>query len=122
MDIQTVIDTVVRYMTQAFNFIIAHPQYIVIVFAIIIIYALANHLFFKTKGYQPQDKKVCELTLLGKERSLDYLKTFTHMESSQLAIIDYLREHGTASVSALTKKYGKTPVQILIREGYIVLK
>jgi hypothetical protein len=122
MDIQSVIDSIVGYMTKTFNFIITHPQYLIIVFVIIIGYAIAHYLLFKTKGYQPQDKKVCELTLLGKERSLDYLKTFTHMESNQLAIISYLREHGATSVSALTKKYGKGSMQALIRNGYVVLK
>ncbi|MGD2072496.1 MAG: hypothetical protein PVG65_03310 [Candidatus Thorarchaeota archaeon] len=122
MDIQSVIDTIVAFMTKTFNYIFTHPQYIIIVFVIIIIYAVAHYLIFKTKGYQPQDKMICELTLLGKERSLDYLKTFTHMESDQLAIISYLRKQGTASVSALTKKYGKGPVQTLIRNGYIILK
>lgn len=122
MDIQSIVDSIVRAMTQIFNFIFSHPQYILIVFIIIIVYALANHVLFRAKGYQPLDKAQCELTLLGKERSLDYLKTFTHMESDQIAIINYLREHGAVPVSTLTKKYGKVHLQALIRNGYIVLK
>jgi hypothetical protein len=122
MDIQSIIDSIVRVMTQIFNFIILHPQYILIAFVIIIVYALVNHVLFKTRGYQPHEKAQCELTLLGKERSLDYLKTFTHMEADQIAIINYLREHGTVPVGTLTKKYGKVHLQALIRNGYIVLR
>jgi hypothetical protein len=121
MDIGSIIDAIVDAFVSAFYFIISHPQYIIIILAAIIIYAVVNHVFFKVKGYQPQDKAVCTLSIAGKERSLDYLRGFTHVTEEQIAAIDYLRKNEPVPLSALSKRFGKRNVQILIRQGYIIL-
>jgi len=121
MDIRTIIDTIVSAFTRAFQFIVEHPLYIVLIFGAIIAYAIASHLRFRYKGYQPQEGKMCILTVMGKERSLDYLKSFTHMTPEQISIINYLRKNETAPLGALAKRFGKENVEILIRRQYIVV-
>jgi len=64
---------------------------------------------------------MCILTVMGKERSLDYLKSFTHMTPEQISIINYLRKNETAPLGALAKRFGKENVEILIRRQYIVV-
>jgi len=120
-DIKSLIDAIVNAFYDAFVFIIRHPQYIAAILVIVIVYAVASHFFFRVKGYQPQQKTICTLSIAGKERSLDYLKTFTHMTQEQIAIIQYLREKESASRSALSKRFGKQNVDILIRQEYIYL-
>jgi hypothetical protein len=121
MSIETVIDSIVDALYTAFNFIMTHPMYFVLIFVAIIIYAVVSHVFFKVKGYQPQDKTLCTLSIAGKERSLDYLKNFTHMSQEQIAVISYLRKHEQVSLSALIKRFGRKNVDPLIRKEYIRL-
>lgn len=122
MDINSIIDAIVNALTSAFNFIMGHPMYFVLIFLAIIAYAIASHLFFKAKGYQPRDRSTCILSIIGKERSLDYLQNFTHMPPEQIEIIKYLRQNESASVSALIKRYGRENVETLVRQEYILLR
>ncbi len=121
MDIESIIDAVVNAFVQAFRFIVEHPLYIVIIFVAIIAYAIASHVMFRYKGYQPTEGKTCILSIMGKERSLDYLKNFTHMSPEQIAIISYLRKNESAPLGALVRRFGKENVEVLIRKEYIVL-
>lgn len=121
MDIRAVIDAIVDALYEVFYFIITHPQYVILILAAIIAYAVVSHVFFKAKGYQPKDKAMCTLSIAGKERSLDYLKRFTHMPEEQIAVIYYLRKNESAPLSALSKRFGRGNIQELIRRGYITL-
>jgi hypothetical protein len=122
MDIEYIIDYMVNILSRIFNFIVEHPQYIVIVLAAIILYAIINHLVFKIRGFQPGEKTMCVLSIMGKERSLDYLRTFTHMPPEQVEIIEYLRKNEPVSLGPLGKRFGKHNVESLVRQEYIILK
>jgi hypothetical protein len=121
MYINSIIDTIVSGLVSIFDFIIGHPVYIVVVIAAIITYAVASHILFRTKGYQPRDRSMCILSIAGKERSLEYLQNFTHMSSEQIATIKYLRENEPVPLNVLSKRFGKRNVMILIRQDYINL-
>jgi hypothetical protein len=122
MEIQSIIDTVVDTLTGIFNFVAAHPIYIVLIVAAIIVYAAVSHLMFRMKGYQPREKTLCTLSIAGKERSLEYLRDFTHMSPQQIEAIKHLREHEPVPVAAMTKRFGKESIEELIRREYIILK
>jgi hypothetical protein len=122
MDIEYTIDYIVSILSRIFNFIVEHPQYVVIILAGIILYAIINHLVFRLGGFQPREKTMCVLSMMGKERSLDYLRTFTHMPSEQVEIIKYLRKNEPVSLGPLGKRFGKHNVELLIRQEYIILK
>ncbi|KYK38918.1 MAG: hypothetical protein HXS46_12020 [Theionarchaea archaeon] len=121
MDIMSIIDSIVNAFKQAFYFVIDNLQYVVLILVAIIAYAVASHVFFRMKGYQPSGKSVCILTVMGKERSLDYLRSFTHMSPQQIETIRYLRKNESAPFNALCKRYGKENVEVLIRKDYITL-
>lgn len=121
MIIQTLTDSIVETLKGIFDFIVGHPEYIVLILAAIILYALASHLVFKYRGYQPREKTMCILSIAGKERSLEYLRDFTHMSPEQIEIIRYLRSHEPVPVAALSKRFGKHNVDALIHTEYIVL-
>ncbi len=121
MYIQT-IDSIVETLEGVYESIKGHPEYIVLILAVIILYALASHLRFRYKGYQPREKTMCILSIAGKERSLEYLRDFTHMPPEQIEIINYLRSHEPVPVTALSNRFGKHNVEALIHKEYIILK
>jgi len=121
MDINSIIDSVVNGLVKIFDFIISNYIIFVLIFVAIIIYAVASHVFFKTKGYQPKDRAMCTLSIAGKERSLEYLQNFTHMSPEQIAVIKYLRENEPIPLNILAKRFGKRNVMILVRQEYIIL-
>lgn len=121
MDIMSIIDSIVSAFERAFYFMIDNLQYIVLIIVAVIAYAVASHVFFRMKGYQPSGKSECILTVMGKERSLDYIRSFTHMSPQQIEIIKYLRKNESAPLNALCKRYGKENVEMLIRKNYITL-
>ena len=121
MDIGSIIDAIVDVLYGIFAFIVGHPLYIALILTAIIIYAVASHVFFRVKGYQPVDKAMCSLSIAGKERSLEYLQNFTHMSQAQIAVIKYLRKNEPVARSTLNKRFGKRNVDILIHQEYVVL-
>ncbi len=121
MDIKSIIDAIVYAFYQAAIFLLKHPLYFMMFLAAIFAYAVASHLFFRLKGYQPREKTTCTLSIVGKERSLDYLKSFTHMPSEQIEIIQFLRQNESVSLVTLSKRFARHNVETLIRQGYIVL-
>ncbi|MBU7040322.1 MAG: hypothetical protein HXS45_05895 [Theionarchaea archaeon] len=121
MDIQSFIDTVVDTLTGIFDFFTAHPLYIVLIIAAIVAYAAISHLLFRMKGYQPREKTLCTLSIAGKERSLEYLRDFTHMSAQQIEAIKHLREHEPVPAATMVKRFGKENIEELIRREYIVL-
>lgn len=121
MDINSIIDSIVNGLVKIFDFIISNYIIFVLILVAIIIYAIASHVFFKTKGYQPKDRAMCTLSIAGKERSLEYLQSFTHMSPEQIAVIKYLRENEPVPLNILVKRFGKRNVMILVRQEYIIL-
>lgn len=119
MSIESTIDGLVDKFTAIYDFIRTHPEYIIIVLAIIILYAVINHVMFKMKGYQPGKKTMCILSVFGKERSLEYLENFTHMPQGQIEVIKYLRKNEPIPLNTLIKRFGKENVGPLINEEYI---
>ncbi|MBU7015771.1 MAG: hypothetical protein HXS52_09595 [Theionarchaea archaeon] len=122
MEIQSVIDTIVDALTGFYEFIVAHPLYIAIIVIAVIVYAAVSHLFFRMKGYQPREKTLCTLSIAGKERSLEYLRDFTHMSPQQIEAIEHLREHEPVPIAAMAKRFGKDSIEELVRREYIILK
>lgn len=121
MDINSIIDSIVNGLVKIFDFIISNYIIFVLILVAIIIYAIASHVFFKTKGYQPKDRAMCTLSIAGKERSLEYLQSFTHMSPEQITVIKYLRENEPVPLNILVKRFGKRNVMILVRQEYIIL-
>ncbi|MGD2249886.1 MAG: hypothetical protein PVF58_15875 [Candidatus Methanofastidiosia archaeon] len=121
MSIESTIDSVVDKLTAIYTFIRTHPEYIIIILSIIVLYAVINHVMFKMKGYQPGEKTMCILSVFGKERSLEYLRDFTHMPQGQIEVIKYLRKNEPVSLNTLIKRFGRENVGPLITEEYITL-
>jgi len=108
------------FMSGITGILSKYGLYFIIIFVGLIVLYLFNTIVLRGYSAKKTDRYI--LTVEGRERSFEYLRSFENFGDDILVILSHVRSKGPTERSELEKKYGKRPVEYLLKKGYLELE